>query len=177
MNYSNQFVRGYFYVRAKEYALYFQDNFKATPRLTLNLGLRWEYWPALTEKNKVLTSFDLDQHAVILGQDLDTLYQLGATMPSIVNRLESLGAKFITWREAGLPQGLMTTPKANLGPRLGFAYRMGDSVRPLVLRGGYRISYFRIPAPVSEPVSQMLHSPRTGSVITPCAPCRRSSRV
>jgi hypothetical protein len=146
MNYSNQFVRGYFYVRAKEYALYFQDNFKATPRLTLNLGLRWEYWPALTEKNRVLTSFDPDQHAVILGQDLDTLYQMGATLPSIVNRLESLGAKFITWREAGLPQGLMTTPKANFGPRLGFAYRMGDSVRPLVLRGGYRISYFRIPA-------------------------------
>jgi len=38
MNYSNQFVRGWFYTRAKEYALYFQDNFRVTSRLTLNLG-------------------------------------------------------------------------------------------------------------------------------------------
>jgi hypothetical protein len=146
MNYSNQFVRGYFYVRAKENALYFQDNFKATPRLTLNLGLRWEYWPALTEKNKVLTGFDVNSHSVILGQDLNTLYNLGATLPSIVNRLEELGAKFITYKEAGLPQNLTTTPKTDFGPRLGFAYRVGDGARSFVLRGGYRISYFRIPA-------------------------------
>ena len=39
MNYSNQFARGYFYMRSKEYAAYFQDNFKVTPRLTVNLGI------------------------------------------------------------------------------------------------------------------------------------------
>jgi hypothetical protein len=46
LNYSNRLARGYFYGRVKEYALYFQDNYKITPRLTLNLGVRWEYWPA-----------------------------------------------------------------------------------------------------------------------------------
>jgi hypothetical protein len=145
MNYSNQFVRGYFYARAKEYALYFQDNFKATPRLTLNLGLRYEYFPPFSEKNNLLTSFDPEKRAVVLGQDIPTLYQMGATVPAIVDRLESLGAKFITSEEAGLPKGLMTSPKANLGPRLGFAYRTTDGNKPLVLRGGYRISYFHIP--------------------------------
>ena len=43
------------------YALYFQDNFKVSPRLTLNLGLRWEYWPAFREKNNILTTFDPDK--------------------------------------------------------------------------------------------------------------------
>ncbi|MGH3440592.1 MAG: hypothetical protein ACRDUY_00800, partial [Nitriliruptorales bacterium] len=96
MNYSNQFVRSYFYMRSREYALYLQDNYKVTPRLTLNLGLRWEYWPAYREKNNILTTFDPDRRAVILGQDLDTMYRLGATLPSIVDRLRFLGVKFMT---------------------------------------------------------------------------------
>jgi hypothetical protein len=146
MNYSNQFVRGYFYARAREYALYFQDNLKLTPRVTLNLGVRWEYWPAFREKNNLLTGFDPQRRAIVLGARLEEMYRLGATLPAIVNRLQSLGARFITYDEAGLPPNLMTSPKRDFGPRLGFAYRLGDSGRAAVLRGGYRISYFHIPA-------------------------------
>jgi hypothetical protein len=146
MNYSNQFVRGYFYARGKETALYFQDNFKVTPRLTLNLGLRWEYWPAFREKNNMLTGFNPATKAVVLGNDLDTMYRMGATLPSIVNRLTSLGAKFETWEQAGLPRSLMTSPKTDFGPRLGFAYRMGEGAKSVVMRGGYRLAYFHIPA-------------------------------
>jgi len=145
MNYSNQFVRSYFYMRAKEYALYFQDNYKVTPRLTLNLGLRWEYWPAFREKNNVLSTFDPNRRAIVLGTDLDTMYRLGATVPSIVNRLQSLGARFITYQEAGLDRSLMSSTKRDFGPRAGFAYRAGEGSRSFVLRGGYRIAYFPIP--------------------------------
>lgn len=145
-NYLNQFERGYFYVRSREYALYLQDNFKVTPRFTLNLGLRWDYWPAFREKNGLMTSFDTDRRAIVLGQDLNTMYRLGATLPSIVERLENLGAKFVTYDQVGLPRNLMQSEKTNFGPRLGFAYRAGDGARSFVMRGGYRISYFRIPA-------------------------------
>ena len=31
--------------RTREYALYFQDNFKVNSRLTLNFGVRWEFYP------------------------------------------------------------------------------------------------------------------------------------
>ncbi len=145
MNYSNQFVHGYFYARGKETALYFQDNFKVSPRLTLNLGLRWEYWPAFSEKNNLLTSFDPKTKSIVLGNDLETMYKLGATIPSIVNRFQSLGAKFLTYDQAGFPRSMMTSPKNDYGPRLGFAYRMGDGAKQVVIRSGFRVAYFHIP--------------------------------
>ncbi|MEX2264386.1 MAG: TonB-dependent receptor [Bryobacteraceae bacterium] len=144
-NYSNRFVRGSYYMRGREYALYFQDNYKVAPRLTLNLGLRWEYWPAFREKNNVLTTFDPEKRAIILGTDLDTMYRLGATIPSIVSRIESLGGKFLTYEEAGRSQSLMQSTPNNFGPRLGFAYRAGSGSSEFVIRGGYRMSYFPIP--------------------------------
>jgi hypothetical protein len=147
MNYSTRFSRGYYYTRSQEYALYLQDNYKVTPRLTLNLGLRWELWPALSEKNYAMSSWDPKNRAVVLGQDLNTLYRMGATLPSIVNRLQALGAKFETYKDAGLPQSLRYGNSRNFGPRLGFAYRAGDGRSAFVVRGGYRISYF---APVVQ---------------------------
>ena len=146
MNYSNQFARGYFYMRSKEYALYFHDNFRLNSRLTLSLGLRWEYWPPYDEKNHLLVSFDRANHAIVLGQSLDTMYKLQATVPAIVNRLTALGAKFESYQEAGLPQTLMYGNRADFGPRAGFAYRAGDGSKSFVVRGGYTMSYFHIPA-------------------------------
>lgn len=145
MNYGANMVRGWFYTRAKEYALYFQDNFKITPRLTLNLGMRWERWPALSEKNHLMTSFDPQNKAIVMGADLDTFYKLGATMPVVVNRYLGYGAKFESYKDAGLSQDLMTSNSANFGPRVGFAYRISDGHKSAVLRGGYRMVYFPIP--------------------------------
>ncbi|MGH2349442.1 MAG: TonB-dependent receptor domain-containing protein, partial [bacterium] len=145
MNYSNQFVRGYFYMRSKEYALYFQDNYRLSRRLTLNLGLRWEFWPAFREKNSILTTFDPDKRAVVLGTPLSEMYRFGATLRPIVDRLTTLGVKFISAAEAGLPDSLMYSNARDFGPRVGFAYRALDGARAFVIRGGYRISYFPIP--------------------------------
>jgi hypothetical protein len=131
-----------FYARSKEYAAYFQDNWRVTPRLTLNLGLRYDLFPPYYEKNNALTSFDPSDKSVVLGAPLDKLITLGYTFPSIVNRLTDMGMKFKTYDQAGLPQHMIKTSKDGFGPRLGFAYRMGDGAKSLVLRGGYRISYF-----------------------------------
>jgi len=99
----------------------------------------------LREKNGIMTSFDRERRAIVLGTDRDTFYRLGATLPSIVDRYTGWGAKFVTYKDAGLPRDLMHTNSKNFGPRLGFAYRLGDGARSLVIRGGYRISYFAIP--------------------------------
>ena len=143
-NYSNQYVRGLFYAREKEYAGYFQDNFKVGPRLTLNLGLRYEYWPPFTEKHGIVVSYDAANQAIVLGASPQTLEQLGFTTPSIVAREQQLGVKFETSQQAGLPSTLQTSNKLNFAPRLGFAYRLNTGSKPFVLRGGYALSYYHI---------------------------------
>ena len=50
------------------YLPYFQDELKITPNLTVNLGLRWEYYGVAHEADNRTTVFDLNQfHGVCLG--------------------------------------------------------------------------------------------------------------
>jgi hypothetical protein len=142
MNYENILEQLWYYDRSHDYALYLQDNFRVTPRLTLNMGLRWEYFTPLREKYNDFNGFDAQNHAVILGAPLAQQEAMGNTNPAIVSHLEALGVKFETPQQAGWPDGLMTASKDQLGPRLGFAYKGGDGARSFVLRGGYSISYF-----------------------------------
>jgi len=140
--YSATLSRSWTYIRSAETALYIQDNYKLTPRLTLNLGLRWESWPAYREKRHLLLGFDAPAHATVLGTDIQTMYALRATLPSIVNTYQGLGWKYKGYQEAGLPQNMVRDNNANLGPRLGFAYRALSGSKSFVVRGGYSLSYF-----------------------------------
>ncbi|MFB3827958.1 MAG: TonB-dependent receptor [Bryobacteraceae bacterium] len=144
-NYSINMAKGKYYIRQREFALYFQDNYRVTPRLTLNLGLRWQFTPYPFEKNGVLTSFDRATKTVILGQPLETLYKLGATVPSLVNTMQAMGVKFKTYDQVGLPRKLVHNNWRDYGPRLGFAYRAMDGRRSFVIRGGYALTYFPMP--------------------------------
>ena len=174
MNYSTIMQQTWFYDRHHDYALYFQDNFRATPRLTLNLGLRWEYYSPLLEKNNQLNGFDVKNHAVILGSSLQQIYALGNAVPSIVATEQALGAKFETYQQAGWPKGLMTSTKDQFAPRLGFAYRAGDGAKSFVLRGGYSISYFPMNtrpfnqgAEVNMPTTATFESSVTDAAVSP----------
>jgi hypothetical protein len=130
---------------AREFALYFQDNFKVNSRLTLNYGLRWEFYPAIREGNNVLTGFDMNSRSIINGVPLDKMYELGVTSPTIVENFTRIGVKFITPDQAGLPDTMMYSNKRDFGPRGGFAYRLSTGARSTVLRGGYALYGFPIP--------------------------------
>ena len=83
-------------MRRKEYAPYFQDNWKATKRLTLNLGLRWEFRTPVYERTDSMMGFDLNKKAYVIGTDLNRFQALGNTLPSIVAGVQSYGGKIIT---------------------------------------------------------------------------------
>ncbi len=58
------------------HAGYIQDTFRSNPRLTLNLGLRWDYFGVFGEKNGLLSNFDPTKGLVLVGSPgLPRLYE------------------------------------------------------------------------------------------------------
>jgi hypothetical protein len=122
------------------YAFFGQDDWKLTPQLTLNLGLRYELHPPIHETRYNTATFDPSYSATIAGQAVN-----GAVIVSNAQAASSASAGFLnaiaptpllTASQAGIPEGLRYTDMADWGPRLGFAwqpYRDGKTV----LRGGW----------------------------------------
>lgn len=137
--YQARFNRSWYRPRVHERALYFQDNFKVNSRLTVNLGLRWEYNSPVNERDNTIFGFDESRKAVILSRSLQDLAEMKNVLPAVVDAYTRLGVKFTTPGEAGLPNSLVKSNYLDFGPRLGFAYRLGSSHRTTVIRGGYSI--------------------------------------
>ncbi len=91
--------------------LYIQDSFRWTPRLTLNYGLRWDYYGVAGEKN-------------------DLFYRL---VPAAGGTLEQVGGQ-------GGPSELYNPDWKNFAPRFGFAWDVTGK-GTTVLRGGYGIFF------------------------------------
>jgi hypothetical protein len=99
--------------RASYLALYVQDDWRISDRLTLNAGLRWEVeYPRKVVGNK-MNSFD----------------------PLAINPVSGTPGVVTFAGVDGTPERAFATDYNNFGPRLGFAYRLpgkGDTV----IRGG-----------------------------------------
>ncbi len=97
------------------YGFFFQNDFKVTPRLTINLGVRWE----------------LFQNAIMPNLDQQPNFNLGRYRIPELNAIspEQEGMQFPKdSRDFGGPHD-----KNNFGPRFGIAYRLTNKT---VLRGG-----------------------------------------
>jgi Carboxypeptidase regulatory-like domain/TonB dependent receptor len=123
------------------YGFYFQDDFRLSSRLTLNLGIRYELNPAATERfNHSVIGWGFGQPNPIEAQARANYAQAPIPeLPVDLFRVEG-GLLFAS------PDNRRYAPTDmnDWSPRFGFAYRVTEKT---VLRGGYGLFYSYWPAP------------------------------
>ena len=135
------------------FAIYFQDDWKMTPKLTLNLGVRWDYFGPINETNggqanfvphRVAgswtsaarrSSFRPAARTTGLCRQTPTCRRMAHAL-GLVDLLAQDGITLTVTNKYG--QGLLQTQKANFAPRVGFSYQI---TRKLVVRGGFGLFY------------------------------------
>lgn len=137
--------RGFMQVYEKKYGFYLQDNFRVTKRLTITPGLRWDVNPAFHERNNLLSAYDVQNHALLLPESIDSYIKKGATTPQLIAAYQAIGIKFESAADVGKSSQLFKSNLYDFSPRGGFAYRLFDGNRQLVIRGGYGIYSSAIP--------------------------------
>jgi hypothetical protein len=130
-----------------QYSLFVQDDYHFSQKLTVNIGLRWDYQGSVTDRfNALLRGFCTT-----------------CASPLQVPGMTLLGGPLFAG-VAPTPRGIFNPKYANFGPRLGFAYDLGHNS---VLRAGYGWIYgsnFNTPAvaPGFSQTTTMLTSVATG---------------
>ncbi len=114
---------------------FFQDDWKVTPNLTLNLGLRWDYFTPYAETRGRQANF------IPAGGNGNTGIYYISKKGCQVPRSASFNALLVSSNinlDCVSSLTLGTAQKTNFSPRLGFAYRIKPT---LVIRGGYGPAY------------------------------------
>jgi hypothetical protein len=120
--------------RYRDYAGFFQDDIKVSPRLTVNAGLRYEFYGSPSDVHGHLSNFDptlAPSQVPVSGSFAGFLLPSnfhGPIAPGVTQTSNS---------------GLWNPDYGDWSPRLGFALRLHDAPA-VVLRGGYGIYYQRL---------------------------------
>jgi hypothetical protein len=130
---------------------YIQDDFKVTKKLTLNLGLRYDYVTFAMEKYNAEANFNIATNTLDIAHGRQDPVPPKWYSQIAVNR--------------NAPRSLVPNEKGDFGPRIGFAYNMFKNT---VIRGGYGLFYssyeagpLSIPNPGNNPpfFSQTVYQP------------------
>ena len=115
------------------YAFFVQDSWRPSPRVTIDLGLRYDLRPPMKDRSNQLGNFDRDFPGgrVIVSDEAGL-----ALVPDFV-RQSVPNTPFVTAEEAGLPKTLRRTDKNNISPRLGIAWRPDRATAAPSIRGGF----------------------------------------
>jgi outer membrane receptor protein involved in Fe transport len=135
------------------HAVYVQDDFKVSPRLTLNLGLRWDMETPVTERFDKLYFWDKDAPSPFTikpGYDFNQALRDAGFSEQEISKVQKPG-----WLNSGFPKGairIANTPEYpsrkgqsyypwQFAPRFGAAYRLTDQT---VLRASFGQVYFSV---------------------------------
>jgi hypothetical protein len=154
---SNYQLANYFVVHLRQTldSVYAQDDWRVTPTLTLNLGLRWEYGSPYSEQKNYISNFDP------VSQTVFTITP-GATAGNGITPVSAGGVYGRT---------LMNPDLDDFGPRVGFAFAATPKTS---IRGGFGMSYVHytragsgdilaINAPQAQFASVTQNTPTTGN--------------
>jgi hypothetical protein len=146
-------------LRAADYSLFFQDDWKVLQKLMLNLGLRYELDLPPVEKRGALSTFDpalyrprmeVDAGGNPVGPPIGGFVQAGNVIPEFdLPDVPNVSKRVLN-----------SVDKNNFAPRVGFAYSLLDSGR-LAMRGGYGIFYSR---PSNAYIGTSINSPPTYAI-------------
>ena len=145
------------------YAFYAQDDWKVTPRLTINYGLRYELHPKFFDHDLNISNFLPNYQTISNGQSTLGAVVIPNGSQGILSPLfaASIGqTPILTASQVGLPQNLHYTDKTDFAPRFGFAWR-ATSDGKTVIRGGYG-RFIEVPLGTLLGAGYAIHSANQG---------------
>jgi hypothetical protein len=118
-------------------SLFVQDDWKATRRLTINVGLRWDHDNAITERfDRSVRGFAFDTPSPLEAQARPNYAR--NPIPDIPpDQFRVMGGLTFAGT-GGEPRALWKAPRRNFSPRAGFAFSLNSRT---VIRAGYGIFY------------------------------------
>jgi Carboxypeptidase regulatory-like domain/TonB dependent receptor len=126
-------LNGARYFRDNDYGLFVQDDWKVRSNLTVNLGLRWEYFTPLSEAHNFLSNYTFGSQGLVNGSVCAPVAPLSPCANS----------------------GQLYQPdRNNFGPRIGFAWSPARDQGKLVFRGGFGVVFNRNSDAINDNVRQ-----------------------
>ncbi|MBC7925193.1 MAG: TonB-dependent receptor, partial [Bryobacteraceae bacterium] len=143
LGYPNSGQRSYptqhFGLSDTQYHFFVQDDFKVNRKLTLNIGLRYEFNSIPKADLAQSSTFDEKLGKIVVSTLPNG--QINVTTQQVAGIAYGLySSRIVTAAEANYPNDLQEMNRNQWAPRFGFAYRPSDDNRT-VIRGGYGIFY------------------------------------